>query len=113
MNPIENFFLNLEEPNRGCLLFLKEFILNLDENIHLGWAYGTPFFYYKKKSFCYFWFNKKTKQPYLSLAKGNLISHPELKSEGRKRFKVLYLYPNEDLPIKTIEEILREAISLY
>lgn len=113
MNPIDRFFLQLKEPDQSCLLVLKDFILSLDKNINLGWAYGTPFFYYKKKSFCYFWFDKKTKQPYLSLAKGSLMTHPALESGGRKRFKIYRIQPDEDLDLKTIEKILREAIDLY
>lgn len=38
---------------------------------------------------------------------------PLFKKEGRKQIKVYYLNPEEDLPIKSLLEIIKEAQKLY
>ena len=53
MKEPDNFYLQQEEPIKGCLLALKEIILSQDEDISNEWKYGMPFFCYKKKMFCY------------------------------------------------------------
>lgn len=113
MNPVENYFDAIEEPEKGFLLALRKLILSLDDEITLGFAFGTPFFYYKKKMFCYFWLDKKTGKPYLAVAKGKFIDHPLLRSDGRKLFKILPLDPEKDIDIDTVTEILQEAMTLY
>lgn len=63
--------------------------------------------------FCYMSVRKKDKQFYLGFVQGYKMKHPSLKKEGRKQIKVYYLNPEEDLPIKTIKEIVTEAKKLY
>ena len=45
----DNFYLQKDEPVKGCLLFLRNYILNYDKNITEAWKYGMPFFCYKGK----------------------------------------------------------------
>lgn len=113
ISELDQFYLNQEEPNQSCFLALKDVILQIDNNITPEWKYKLPFFYYKKKMFCYFWKDKKTKEPYIGIVKGNLIDHPSLEQGDRKRMKILRINPNEDLPVDLIRTILKEAISLY
>lgn len=61
---------------------------------------------------CYFWIDKKKSQAYISFADGKQINHPLLEEKDLKRFKVLYLQPDQDLPIEAISQILSESISL-
>lgn len=110
---IDNFYLNQEEPNRGCLLALKDVILSQDVEITNVLKYGMPFFCYKQKMFCYLWVHKKYKQPYLGIVEGKRIEHPELIIEKRSRMKIILFDPNKDLPLETIESILKEALDLY
>jgi hypothetical protein len=109
----DNYYLKQEEPNRSCLLALKDIILSLDSEITPEWKYGLPFFYYKKKMFCYFWKDKKTQEPYVGICRGNEIDHPLLETGNRKRMKILRINCNEDLDLKSIQEIFTQAISLY
>ncbi len=44
MNPLNEYFLRQPEPYRSTLLFLKDYILNSDEDITLGLSFGLPFF---------------------------------------------------------------------
>src|SRR5882672_4518820 len=107
------YYLLLDEPVKSCLLALRNLVLSADKNISAAWRYGMPFFYYKKKMFCYLWVHKKYKQPYLGMVEGKHLHDPELISESRSRMKIMLFDPNKDLPVRTIKKILREAIELY
>lgn len=109
MNPIQEYFFRIEEPQRSTLLYLREIILESDlENITETLSFGLPFIKYKKKMLCYFYYSKKYKKHYLSFYHGDRLNYPELISEGRKKFKILLIEENEDLPIDFILKILEE-----
>ncbi len=72
-----------------------------------------PFFCYQGKMFCYLWVHKKHKLPYIGILEGKKMEHPDLIIEKRSRMKIMLLDPNADLPIKTIERILQQALNLY
>lgn len=107
------YYLNKEEPNKSCLLALRDIILHQDTNITETQKYGMPCFCYKKKMFCYLWTDKKTDEPYILMVEGKHLDHPELEQGSRSRMKIFRVNPNEDLPIKTIENILQQALNLY
>lgn len=109
----DNYYLKQEEPYKSCLLALKDIILGLDENITPEWKYGLPFFYYKKKMFCYFWKDKKTQEPYIGVCRGNEINHPLLEAGNRTRIKIFRVNPNEDIDVKNVLEILSLAMGQY
>lgn len=109
----DNYYLNKTEPNRSCLLALRNIILNQDTNITETKKWGMPCFCYKKKMFCYLWTDKKTDEPYLLMVEGKYLDHPQLEEGDRTRMKVFRINPNEDLPIKTIINILQKALDLY
>lgn len=113
MNNLNHFYLNQQEPNKSCLLALKEIILHQDSEITNEMKYGMPFFCYKGKMFCYLWTHKKHQQPYLGIVEGKLIHHPNLIIENRSRMKIMLFNPDEDLPITTIVDVLQQALHLY
>lgn len=113
LRPIDNYFLNQEEPVKSCLQFLRKYILEYDENITEAWLYGMPFFYYKGKRCCYLWVHKKYKQPYIGIVDGNRIYNKELLTEKRTRMKTLLIDPYKDVPVKKINTVLGEVLSLY
>lgn len=110
---LQDFYLNKEEPNKSCLLSLRDIILAQDPFLRETQKYGMPCFCYKNKMFCYLWVDKKTNEPYILMADGNLINHPELEQGDRARMKILRVKPNEDLAIETIQEVLEMALDLY
>ena len=109
----DNFYLQQEEPIKSCLLALKNIILSQDKDVTAAWKYRMPFFCYKGKMFCYLWVHKKYKQPYIGFVEGNEIKHPGLLAEKRSRMKIMLFNANKDLPVETIENILKQAIDLY
>lgn len=107
------FYLDQEEPNKGCLLALRSMILDQDANITETLKWGMPCFCYKKKMFCFLWTDKKTNEPYILVVKGNLLDHDQLEQGERTRMKILRVNPNKDLKQNLIEEILQQALALY
>jgi hypothetical protein len=112
LRDIDNYYLQKEEPVKSCLLFLREHILHLDNNITEAWKYRMPFFCYNGKMFCYLWVHKNG-LPYIGIVEGKRMDHPELIIEKRARMKIMFVDPAADLPIDTINSILKTAISFY
>ncbi len=110
---LHNYYLSKEEPNKSCLLALRDIILNHDTDITETQKWGMPCFCYKKKMFCYLWTDKKTDEPYILMVEGKLLEHYALEEGNRSRMKIFRVNPNKDLPIEIIEEILQKAINLY
>ncbi|MBF7092122.1 DUF1801 domain-containing protein [Flavobacterium sp. ALJ2] len=110
---LDNFYLKQEEPNKGCLLALRDIILSQDSDITHTLKYGMPFFCYKGKMFCYLWVHKTNNKPYLGIVEGKHFDNPELITEKRSRMKIMFFDANEDLPIDTIKAIIKKAIGLY
>ncbi len=112
MKALDNFYIQQEELIRGTLLALKEIILLKDKQITNEWKYGMPFFCYKGKMFCYIWVHKKYKQPYIGIVEGKYFDQPFLIQEKRSRMKIMLVDPTKDLPVKTINSILMQALNL-
>jgi hypothetical protein len=113
LNAFENYYLDQKEPIKGCLLALRKIVLDFDSEITEEWKYSMPFFYYKKRMFCYLWFHKKYKIPYIGIVEGRNIEHPELIAEDRSRMKIMLIDPEKDIPIKTVKQILKAAARFY
>jgi len=109
----DNFYLKREEPNKSCLLALRDIILKQDVNLSETRKYGMPCFCYRKNICCYLWVDKKTDEPYILMAEGRYLNHPELETGDRSRMKIFRINPREDLPLTTIQTILQQAILLY
>ncbi|WP_336686722.1 DUF1801 domain-containing protein [Chryseobacterium bernardetii] len=109
MNPIQEYFYRIEEPERSTLLFLRDTILASDpKNITETFSFGLPFIKYRKKMLCYFYYSKKYKKHYLSFYHGDKLNYPELTQDGRKKFKILLIDADEDLPVEFILDLLEE-----
>jgi hypothetical protein len=113
MKQLDDFYLNLQEPIKGTFLALKEIILKQDNNITNVLKYGMPFFCYHDKMFCYLWFHKKLKQPYIGIVEGKSFEEPFFIQEKRSRMKIMLLDSNEDLLLEIIEKVIQKAIKLY
>ena len=110
LRPIDNYFLQKEEPIKSCLQFLRAHILKYDPHITEGWSYSMPFFYFKGQRFCYLWVHKKLKQPYLGIVDGNEIDDPALLREKRTRMKILLIDAAKDIPVRKINSVLKRLI---
>lgn len=113
LRPIDNWFLQKEEPVKSCLLFMRQHLLSIDVHITEAWKYGMPFYCYKGKMCCYLWVHKKYQQPYMGIVEGAAIQDPDLLQEKRARMKILLLDPGKDLPLQKINRILKQVLKLY
>jgi hypothetical protein len=113
LRPIDQYFLQKEEPVGSCLQFLRGYILKQDINLTEEWKYGMPFYCYRGKMCCYLWVHKKHQQPYLGIVQGKSVHHPDLITEKRAKMKILLLDPSKDLPMDTIDQILTEVLASY
>ena len=113
MDDKASFYFKMDEPNKSCLLAMRDIVLRKDAEIEETVKYGSPCFCFRGKVFCYLWMDKKTKEPYFLLVEGKHLNHPSLETGDRKRMKILRVNPNSDLPIKNINSVLEEALNLY
>ncbi|MFT3932321.1 MAG: DUF1801 domain-containing protein [Chitinophagaceae bacterium] len=113
MKPADNYFQQQEEPVKSCLLALRQLVLAFDGRISEAWKYGMPMYCIQNKMCCYLWVHKKFHQPYLGIVEGGKIDHPLLLQEKRARMKILLIDPEKDIPVKTIEGILKKMVALY
>ncbi|HWK99262.1 MAG TPA: DUF1801 domain-containing protein [Parapedobacter sp.] len=112
MNVLEEYYYRQTDAVRDTLLVMRDLILALDPAITEHWKYNMPFFYFRKKMFCYLRVERRSGQPYLSMVDGKYIEHPLLQQEDRKRMKILPLDPNSDLPIEAITWILIRGLEI-
>jgi len=113
ISELDAFYVNKEEPTRGCLLALRELLHAFDENITETWTHRMPMFRYNGKLFCYLWIDKKTHQPYLGIYRGLEVEHPKLELGTRNKMKIIRFQADKDLPVRTIRTILKAARELY
>ena len=113
LKPADNYFLQQPEPAKASLLALRQLICSFDTNITEAWKYGMPFYCYKDKMFCYLWMHKKYGQPYLGIVEGGKINHPLLLQEKRARMKIMLVDPLKDIPVGSINSILKKALVFY
>lgn len=108
-----NPFAILPEPERSCLLYLRQVILQHSSHITEAWKFNTPFYYYKGRWLCFISYHPVTKVIYISIVNGGKITHPKLVSEGRKKMKIIYVDAQKDMDIKSISEILTVSLKLF
>ena len=113
LREIDEFYLKQKEPHKSVFMALRDVILSLDTNITDVIKYKMPFFLYKQKIFCYFWVDKKTKEPYIGVVEGHRINHELLEQGNRSRIKIIRINTSNNLPLDTVKEILKEAMSFY
>ncbi len=110
---LDRYYLNQGEPNRSCLLALRDILLRSDPHVSETRKWGMPCFCYQKKMFCYLWTDKKTSEPYLLFVEGKHLDHPDLEEGNRSRMKIFRVDPTTDLPIETIQSLIDDALDLY
>ena len=109
---LEHFYFDKEEPNKSCLLALRDIILQHHSEFSETVKYGMPCFTFQGKAICYLWTDKKTHEPYILFVDGNKIEHPDLESGERSRMKILRINPIIDIPINTVHTIMQLALDL-
>jgi hypothetical protein len=112
-NDKDSFYFDKPEPNKSCLLAMRDIVFNIDSQITETRKYGMPCFCYRGKAFCYLWVDKKSEEPYFLMVEGKHLHHPELEVGNRSRMKIFRVNPKVDLPVHTIDLIMNEALDIY
>ena len=112
-NDTNDFYFDQLEPNKSCLLAMRDIVLKMDDQIAETRKYGMPCFCYKGKAFCYLWVDKKSNEPYFLMVEGKHLHHPKLETGNRLRMKIFRVNPKQDLPIDAIYSIMDQALGLY
>ncbi len=76
LNKLNNYYFNKAEPNRSCMLALRNIILEQSSEITETMKYRMPCFTFHKKAFCYLWIDKKTSEPYILMVDGKILIIP-------------------------------------
>lgn len=113
MKDTDRFYLGVDEPNRSCLMALRNIILDQDIHVEEYIKWSLPCFCYKKRMFCFLSIDSKINQPYLLIVEGKRLNHPMLEAKGRARMRSITFDPDEDLPVEAVVEILNSALDLY
>lgn len=87
LNPLENYFLQQEEPLQSCMLYLRDWLKQ--QNLEESFKFSTAFYTFKGKMFCYMSVRKKDKQFYLGFVQGYKMKHPSLKKKGVNKLKCI------------------------
>ena len=84
-------------------------------DLELLFKWGIPYFYYKKKMFCYLAPNHKRGFVDAGFARGFQLKRNQnfLVDEKRNTVKSLRYYSLEDIDNAILEDVIREAATLY
>ena len=115
MNPAENYILNQPEPYRNMLLHLQIIIENTIPEVELLYKYKIPFYYYKKRPFCFLNASHKNNFVDICFVRGNQISiHQDLLViENRKKMASLRYKSLEQIDDEVLIEVTKNVIPLY
>lgn len=112
MKAIDDFYASQPEPTQSCLLALRELILAQSEYLTPSWKWNLPFFDYKGRYLFYLSpTHKKQDCPYIGIVNGHRLDHPALTQGSRTQIKIMFIDPEEDLPIQEITEVLQLAMA--
>lgn len=109
-HPIENWYMKHPVEKREALLYLKNYLLDSDESIVEGMAYGTVFFYAYQRPLCYFHCGKNTF--HIGFTSGKYLKERKNFFSGERT--IVKIYPvdlNKDLKLPVLKTILKEAVA--
>lgn len=116
MKPTDVYILNQPEPFRSILLHVVAVIETNLSAISLEYKWSVPYFYYKKKPFCYLNASHKHQFVDIGFAKGfylkNNLEHL-IADNGRNTVKSLRYKSLEEVDNDILISVILEASKLY
>jgi hypothetical protein len=115
MKQTEEYILNQPEKFQSIVLHTIAIVKRLLPDAELLFKYGIPYFYYKKKPFCYLAPNHKKGFVDVGFAKGFLLNRNQefLIDENRNTVKSLRYFYLETIDNTILEDVINEAKELY
>lgn len=116
MKPTELYILNQPEKYRDILLHIIAVVEHTLPEATLEYKWGIPYFYYKKKPFCYLNASHKNQFVDVGFAKGFQLKTQQqhlVADNGRNTIKSLRYYALETIDNNVLVEVIEEAKTLY
>ena len=115
MKPTEEYILTQPEKYQAIMLHLISVVGRCVPESELLFKWGIPYFYYKKKPFCYLAPNHKKAFVDLGFARGFQLKENQefLIGENRNTIKSLRYTSIESIDNTVLQSVVKEAISLY
>lgn len=115
MKLTEEYIFHQPEKYQSILLHLISVFKREMPDLELLFKYGIPYFYYRKKPFCYLAPNHKKGFVDAGFARGFQLKNNQefLNSEKRNTVKSLRYYSLESIDNAVLTDAIREAQTLY
>jgi len=115
MKLTEEYIFRQPEKYQSILLHLISVFKREIPDLELLFKYGIPYFYYHKKPFCYLAPNHKKGFVDAGFSRGFQLKRNQelLESKNRNTVKSLRYYSLEYIDNAVLEEVIREAQTLY
>lgn len=116
MKPTDVYILNQPEPFRSILLHVVAVVENNLSEVTLEYKWTVPYFYYKKKPFCYLNASHKHQFVDVGFAKGfHLKNNLEnlIADNGRNTVKSLRYKSLEEIDNTVLISVIKEASKMY
>ncbi len=115
MKPTEEYILRQSEEFQQILFYVIDVVEHELTETELLLKWGVPYFYYKKKPFCYLAPNKKRGFVDVGFARGfQLKLHQDvLVDENRNTVKSLRFFKIDSIEDEIVRSVIREAKTLY
>ena len=115
MRPTDEYILSQPEKYQAMLLHLLAVVQRAIPELELLFKWGIPFFYYRKKPFCYLAPNHKKGFVDVGFARGFQLKRNQeaLIGEKRNTVKSLRYSTLENIDNLILEDVMQEALGLY
>ncbi|RKS02270.1 DUF1801 domain-containing protein [Flavobacterium sp. 102] len=116
MKPTELYILKQPAKYRDILLHIVAVVEHTLPEVTLEYKWGIPYFYYKKKPFCYLNASHKHQFVDVGFAKGFQLKNNQeylIADKGRNTIKSLRYYNLEKIDNAILISVIEEAKALY
>ncbi|SFA86915.1 protein of unknown function (DU1801) [Flavobacterium swingsii] len=115
MKPTQEYILRQPEKYQAMVLHIMAVVGKIIPEAELLFKYGIPYFYYKKKPFCYLAPNHKKEFVDVGFARGFQLKQNQefLISENRNTVKSLRYFSLSTIDNTVLISVIEEAVSLY
>lgn len=116
MKPTEIYILNQPEKYRHIILHIIAVVEHTLPEAILEYKWGIPYFYYKKKPFCYLNASHKHQFVDVGFAKGFQLNKNQdflIADNGRNTIKSLRYYSLAEIDNDILVSVVEEAMQLY
>ncbi|WP_235032997.1 DUF1801 domain-containing protein [Sphingobacterium sp. 18053] len=111
VTPLEYYYEKQEIVVRECLFALRGIVMSVNANIIHKRKYQIPFFSYNDFDIAFLWVRKK--KILLGFIEDKKFIQKTEPTQKKSKVKTIDIIPIEDIPIKEIEENIKQLIAKY